>query len=55
MSHYEGACQAASFQPPPPEVLRLRAALRRNQGLIDRFYGVGRGLVPEEEFAGENL
>jgi len=48
---YEEACQAATFAPPPPEVLQLRARIRDDQAAIDRFLGIGRGTVPAAEFS----
>jgi flavin-dependent dehydrogenase len=37
---YEFTCQLAPFDPPPPEMLQLYAALRGNQSETDRFCGV---------------
>jgi len=51
LPHYEEACAAASFAPPPAEVFQLRAAVRGNQQAIDRFLGVGRGTVSPDELA----
>lgn len=53
---YEETCRQASFVPPPPQVLQLRAALRDNQAATDQFYGVALGTVPAAEFyAPDNL
>ncbi len=49
LPYYEETCQMASFLPPSPEFLALRAALRGNQPAIDRFYSVGRGTVAVED------
>jgi 2-polyprenyl-6-methoxyphenol hydroxylase-like FAD-dependent oxidoreductase len=51
LSSYESSYLAASFPPPSPELLRLRAAIRRNQAAIDAFLGVGRGTTTDQEFA----
>ena len=48
---YEASYRAATFPPPTPELLRLRAAIRGNQAAIDAFLGVGRGTTTEVEFA----
>jgi hypothetical protein len=47
---YESSYLAASFPPPSPELLRLRAAIRGNQAAIDAFLGLGRGTTTDEEF-----
>ncbi|HKS71376.1 MAG TPA: hypothetical protein VJQ45_13210, partial [Ktedonobacterales bacterium] len=46
---FEETCHMASFAPVPPPLLALRGAVRGNQPAIDRFLGVGRGTVAEEE------
>jgi 2-polyprenyl-6-methoxyphenol hydroxylase-like FAD-dependent oxidoreductase len=51
LSSYESSYLAATFPPPSPELLRLRAAIRGNQAAIDAFLGVGRGTTTDEEFA----
>jgi 2-polyprenyl-6-methoxyphenol hydroxylase-like FAD-dependent oxidoreductase len=48
---YESSYLAATFPPPSPELLRLRAAIQGNQTAIDAFLGVGRGTITEKEFA----
>jgi flavin-dependent dehydrogenase len=53
---YELNYQAAVMEPPPPPLLRLRAALRRNPADTARFFGVNAGTVPAREFfAPDNL
>jgi 2-polyprenyl-6-methoxyphenol hydroxylase-like FAD-dependent oxidoreductase len=53
---YELTCQFAALQPPPPEQLRLMAALRNDQEQTNRFLGTVVGTVPIPEFfAPENL
>jgi flavin-dependent dehydrogenase len=47
---YEWTCQAAALGPAPADALALRAALRGNQAETDRFFGVGMGTVPGEQF-----
>jgi 2-polyprenyl-6-methoxyphenol hydroxylase-like FAD-dependent oxidoreductase len=51
LSSYESSYLAATFPPPSPELLRLRAAIRGNQVAIDAFLGIGRGTTTNEEFA----
>jgi 2-polyprenyl-6-methoxyphenol hydroxylase-like FAD-dependent oxidoreductase len=56
LPQYQETCRQASFEPPPPQVLQLRAALRSNQTATDQFYGVALGTVPATVFyAPENL
>ena len=56
LPQYEETCRQASFVPPPPQVLQLRAALRGNQAATDQFYGVALGTVPAAAFyAADNL
>jgi 2-polyprenyl-6-methoxyphenol hydroxylase-like FAD-dependent oxidoreductase len=50
LPQYEETCRLASFVPPPPQLLQLRAALRSNQAAADQFYGVARRTVPAAEF-----
>jgi 2-polyprenyl-6-methoxyphenol hydroxylase-like FAD-dependent oxidoreductase len=50
LPQYEETCRQASFVPPPPQVLQLRAALRSNQAATDQFYGVALGTVPAAAF-----
>ncbi len=53
---FERTLRETQLGPFPPELLRLRAALRGNQADTDRFYGVELGTVPREEFfAPENI
>jgi 2-polyprenyl-6-methoxyphenol hydroxylase-like FAD-dependent oxidoreductase len=47
---YEATVQACALTPPPPEILRLRAALRGNQVDTDQFYGVDFGTVARDDF-----
>jgi flavin-dependent dehydrogenase len=56
LPQYEETCRQASFVPPPPQVLQLRAALRSNQAATDQFYGVALGTVPAAAFyAADNM
>ena len=56
MPVFERTVREARFDPFPPDLLRLRAALQGNQADTDRFYGVELGTVPREEFfAPQNL
>jgi flavin-dependent dehydrogenase len=56
MPMYEFTCQLAPFDPPPPEMQQLFAALHGNQGATDQFLGVLAGHVPVGEFFGpENV
>ena len=53
---YELNYQLAALEPPSPQTLQLRAALRGNQADTDRFLGVTAGSVPIQEFfAPENV
>jgi 2-polyprenyl-6-methoxyphenol hydroxylase-like FAD-dependent oxidoreductase len=47
---YEEACQAASFTPFPPQLLEVRARIRGNQALIDKYMGLGVGSVQWSQF-----
>jgi hypothetical protein len=40
----------ARFQPLPPDLVELRAALRGNQADINRFSLANEGLLPPQEF-----
>jgi flavin-dependent dehydrogenase len=40
----------ARFEPPPPELLALRAAIRNDQDAINRFFMAREGLIPRETF-----
>jgi 2-polyprenyl-6-methoxyphenol hydroxylase-like FAD-dependent oxidoreductase len=56
LPQYQETCRQASFMPPPPQVLQLRAALRSNQTATDQFYGVSLGTVPAAAFyAADNM
>jgi 2-polyprenyl-6-methoxyphenol hydroxylase-like FAD-dependent oxidoreductase len=56
LPQYQETCRQASFVPPPPHVLQLRAALRSNQAATDQFYGVALGTVPAAAFyAADNM
>lgn len=51
MPMYEMTCGIASFEPPPPEMQQLFAALPRNQEAADRYVGAAwAGTVPIPEF-----
>jgi len=50
MPVFERTLQETRLDPFPPDLLRLRAALRGNQVDADRFYGAIFGTVPPEEF-----
>jgi flavin-dependent dehydrogenase len=50
MPQYEQTCAAASFEPIPPNVYRLRAAVRGDQQLVNRFLGVQMGTVSGADF-----
>jgi flavin-dependent dehydrogenase len=53
---YELNYQAATLEPPAPQLLQLRAALRGNPEDTARFFGVNAGTVPVAEFfAPENV
>ncbi len=56
MPDYQQNLHAARFGPPPPELARLRAALRGNQGDTNRFIMANEGMIPREAFFNpENL
>ncbi len=50
MPIYQLNSRLAELEPPSPDTLRLRAALRGNQEDTDRFLGVSAGTVPVQEF-----
>ena len=50
MPLYEHTCRSARLEPPPPEMMRLVAALQGNQVETDRFVGAFVGTVAREEF-----
>ncbi|MGH7504847.1 MAG: hypothetical protein ACRELX_04325, partial [Longimicrobiales bacterium] len=53
---YERNLHMARFEPAPPELMALRAALRDNQPDTDRFFLASQGLLPRESFFNnENL
>jgi flavin-dependent dehydrogenase len=53
---YELNYRLAALEPPDPQTLQLRAALRGNRVDTDRFFGVTAGTVPVAEFfAPENI
>ncbi len=54
---YENNCDTASFKPPPPELLEIRAALKDgSQQDIDQMFAAHRGRIPREEFfSAENI
>lgn len=47
---YEFTCHLASFEPPPPMLVRLIEALRGNQPDTDRFLGIVPGTTPVADF-----
>jgi flavin-dependent dehydrogenase len=49
MPYYEETCTAASFNPPRPEDLQVRAIIRGNQHAMNQYLGIGRGTVSREE------
>lgn len=56
MPIYEMTCQLATYEPPPPEQMRLFAALQGNQQETDRLLGTLAGTVSIPEFfAPENV
>jgi 2-polyprenyl-6-methoxyphenol hydroxylase-like FAD-dependent oxidoreductase len=53
---YEFTCQLASFEPPPPEMRQLLAAIHGNRAAMDGFVRVNAGTIsPAAFFAPENL
>lgn len=46
MPLYELNWQSATFEPPPPQVQLLHAAMRENQGAANRYFGILAGTVP---------
>jgi flavin-dependent dehydrogenase len=47
---YQQNLRDAQFQPPPPEQVRLMAALQGNQAQINRFLMANEGMIPREAF-----
>jgi flavin-dependent dehydrogenase len=53
---FELTLQRASFAPPPPDAMKLLAALRHNQEQLDNFMGIDAGSVsPAEFYSPENV
>jgi flavin-dependent dehydrogenase len=53
---YELTCQAATLEPPPPEMQQLLGAIQGNQKAMDAFIRLNAGTIsPPEFFAPENL
>jgi flavin-dependent dehydrogenase len=50
MPDYLQNLRSASFEPPPPEMIRLLAALQDNQEDTNRFFLAREGIIPSEEF-----
>lgn len=50
MPIYELTCQLASFEPPPPQMRQLFAALQGNQEQTNRYFGTIAGTVSVPEF-----
>jgi 2-polyprenyl-6-methoxyphenol hydroxylase-like FAD-dependent oxidoreductase len=50
MPMYEFTSQMAAFEPPPPEMQQLFAALRGNPVETNRLFGVFAGTVPVQDF-----
>ena len=50
MPIYELTCQLASFEPPPPQMQQLFAALQGNQEQTNRYFGTIAGTVSVPEF-----
>jgi len=46
---YELTCQAATLQPPPPEMQQLLGAIQGNQKAMDAFVRVNAGTTPPAE------
>jgi flavin-dependent dehydrogenase len=46
---FDETIEACALRPFPPQLLRLRAAIRGNQSAIDRFYAAQAGLSPPGE------
>ena len=56
LPEYRQNLHAARFEPPPPEVTQLRAALRGDQEATNRFIMANEGMIPREAFFNpENL
>jgi hypothetical protein len=53
---YEFTCQLASFEPPPPAMQQLFAAIAGNQPAMDRFVQMNAGTIsPAEFFAPDSI
>lgn len=53
---YEQNVRSASFEPPPPDMMHLLAALQGNQEDTNRFFMAREGMIPYKEFFNpENL
>jgi flavin-dependent dehydrogenase len=50
LADYQQNVQLARLQPPPPEVVALRAALRGNQEQTNMFFLATEGMIPRERF-----
>ena len=50
MPMYDFNCQMAALEAPPPQMMQLFAALRRNQAETNHFFGAITGTVPIPEF-----
>jgi hypothetical protein len=56
LAMFEFTCPLAPFDPPPPAMQQLFAALRDHPDQVDRFWGVFAGTVSVEElFSPENV
>jgi 2-polyprenyl-6-methoxyphenol hydroxylase-like FAD-dependent oxidoreductase len=53
---FELTLQRASFAPPPPDAIKLLAALQRNREQVDNWIGIDAGSVsPAEFYSPENV
>jgi 2-polyprenyl-6-methoxyphenol hydroxylase-like FAD-dependent oxidoreductase len=56
LAEYKQNLQLARLQPPPAELMRLRAALRGDQESTNQFFMAREGMIPHEAFFNpENL
>jgi flavin-dependent dehydrogenase len=56
MPDYQQNLRSAAFEPLPPEMIQLLAALQNNQEDTNRFFLAREGMIPPEEFFGpENM
>ncbi len=56
LDEYQQNLQLARLQPPPAEVMQLRAALRGDQETTNQFFRAREGMIPYETFFNpENL